>query len=160
MNYFYSSSLGNAQALRQHRDAALEGQGEAHDAVLASLQCMQALTSGGGGMDAAIAAPDFVQCLCSVLDPDDQDCSKLVVEMLTKLCLYSVDGYCAAVQVCIATLPGFAVLWYNMVTCCSGLLFGWLGFWLACLLACFSALLSVCLPALVKSCAATATLVF
>ena len=87
------------QALRQHRDAALEGQGEAHDAVLATLQCMQALTSGGGGMDAAIAAPHFVVCLCSVLDPDDQDCSKLVVEMLTKLCLYSVDGYCAAVQV-------------------------------------------------------------
>ena len=88
------------QALRQHRDAALEGQGEAHDAVLATLQCMQALTSGGGGMDAAIAASDFVVCLCSVLDPDDQDCSKLVVEMLTKLCLYSVDGYCAALQVC------------------------------------------------------------
>ena len=88
------------QALRQHRDAALEGQAEAHDAVLACLQCMQALTSGGGGMDAAIAAPDFVACLCSVLDPDDQDCSKLVVEILTKLCLYSVDGYCAALQVC------------------------------------------------------------
>ena len=82
-----------------HREAAQEGQAEAHDAVLASLQCMQALTSGGGGMDAAIAAPDFVQCLCSVLDPDDQDCSKLVVEMLTKLCLYSADGYCAAIQV-------------------------------------------------------------
>ena len=82
-----------------HRDGAQEGHGEAHDAVLASLQCMQALTSGGGGMDAAIAAPDFVQCLCSVLDPDDQDCSKLVVEMLTKLCLYSADGYCAAIQV-------------------------------------------------------------
>ena len=86
-----------------HRDAAQEGHAEAHDAVLASLQCMQALTSGGGGMDAAIAAPDFVQCLCSVLDPDDQDCSKLVVEMLTKLCLYSADGYCAALQV--STLP-------------------------------------------------------
>lgn len=82
-----------------HRDGAQEGHGEAHDAVLASLQCMQALTSGGGGMDAAIAAPDFVQCLCSVLDPDDQDCSKLVVEMLTKLCLYSAGGYCAAIQV-------------------------------------------------------------
>jgi hypothetical protein len=82
-----------------HRDAAQEGHAEAHDAVLASLQCMQALTSGGGGMDAAIAAPHFVQCLCSVLDPDDQDCSKLVVEMLTKLCLYSADGYCAAIQV-------------------------------------------------------------
>ena len=68
--------------------------------MLATLQCMQALTSGGGGMDAAIAAPDFVACLCSVLDPADQDCSKLVVEMLTKLCLYSVDGYCAALQVC------------------------------------------------------------
>jgi hypothetical protein len=82
-----------------HREAAQEGHAEAHDAVLASLQCMQALTSGGGGMDAAIAAPDFVQCLCLVLDPDDQDCSKLVVEMLTKLCLYSADGYCAAIQV-------------------------------------------------------------
>jgi len=87
------------QALSMHRDAAQEGHAEAHDAVLASLQCMQALTSGGGGMDAAIAAPHFVQCLCSVLDPDDQDCSKLVVEMLTKLCLYSADGYCAAIQV-------------------------------------------------------------
>ena len=65
---------------------------------------MQALTSGGGGMDAAIAAPDFVVCLCSVVDPDDQDCSKLVVEMLTKLCLYSVDGYCAALQVCLLVL--------------------------------------------------------
>ncbi|KAA6421764.1 MAG: formin domain containing, partial [Trebouxia sp. A1-2] len=86
------------EALNMHREAAQEGQAEAHDAVLASLQCMQALTSGGGGMDAAIAAPDFVQCLCSVLDPDDQDCSKLVVEMLTKLCLYSADGYCAAIQ--------------------------------------------------------------
>ena len=94
-----SSVAWVVQALRQHRDAALEGQGEAHDAVLASLQCMQALTSGGGGMDAAIAAPDFLACLCSVLDPDDQDCSKLVVEMLTKLCLYSVEGYCAAMQV-------------------------------------------------------------
>lgn len=93
------------EALRQHRDAAHEGQGEAHDAVLASLQCMQALTSGGGGMEAAIAAPDFVQCLCSVLEPDDQDCSKLVVEMLTKLCLYSVEGYCAAIQ----TLLGDAI---------------------------------------------------
>ena len=92
-----------------HRDAAQEGHAEAHDAVLASLQCMQALTSGGGGMDAAIAAPDFVQCLCSVLDPDDQDCSKLVVEMLTKLCLYSADGYCAALQVC--TLP-----WHKYLT--------------------------------------------
>lgn len=89
------------QALKQHRDAALEGQAQAHDAVLASLQCMQALTSGGGGMDAAIAAPHFVGCLCSVLDPDDQDCSKLVVEILTKLCLYSAEGYCAAIQVCI-----------------------------------------------------------
>ena len=92
------------QALNMHRDAAQEGHAEAHDAVLASLQCMQALTSGGGGMDAAIAAPDFVQCLCSVLDPDDQDCSKLVVEMLTKLCLYSADGYCAAIQVSISSM--------------------------------------------------------
>ena len=95
------------QALQQHRDAALEGQAQAHDAVLASLQCMQALTSGGAGMDAAIAAPDFVECLCSVLDPDDQDCSKLVVEMLTKLCLYSADGYCAAIQVRAQTSTGF-----------------------------------------------------
>lgn len=105
------------QALRQHRDAAHEGQGEAHDAVLASLQCMQALTSGGGGMEAAIAAPDFVQCLCSVLEPDDQDCSKLVVEMLTKLCLYSVEGYCAAIQVsccmhCCKILQGHCLAWH------------------------------------------------
>lgn len=60
---------------------------------------MQALTSGGGGMDAAIAAPGFVQCLCSVMDPHDQDSSRLVVEMLTKLCLYSAPGYCTALQV-------------------------------------------------------------
>ncbi len=93
-------TLLHVQALSMHRDAAQEGHAEAHDAVLASLQCMQALTSGGGGMDAAIAAPDFVQCLCSVMDPEDQDCSKLVVEMLTKLCLYSAEGYCAALQVC------------------------------------------------------------
>ncbi|DBB05487.1 TPA: hypothetical protein ACH3X1_012444 [Trebouxia sp. C0004] len=92
------------EALNMHRDAAQEGHAEAHDAVLASLQCMQALTSGGGGMDAAIAAPDFVQCMCSVLDPDDQDCSKLVVEMLTKLCLYSADGYCAAIQTILGEL--------------------------------------------------------
>ncbi|KAL0049978.1 hypothetical protein WJX82_001917 [Trebouxia sp. C0006] len=92
------------EALNMHRDAAQEGHAEAHEAVLASLQCMQALTSGGGGMDAAIAAPDFVQCLCSVLDPDDQDCSKLVVEMLTKLCLYSADGYCAAIQTVLGEL--------------------------------------------------------
>ena len=87
------------QALTMHQEAVSQGQAEAHDAVLASLQCMQALTSGGGGMDAAIATPGFVACLCSVLDPNDQDCSKLVVEMLTKLCLYSVQGYCAALQV-------------------------------------------------------------
>lgn len=104
------------QALQQHRDAAAEGQAQAHDAVLASLQCMQALTSGGGGMDAAIAAPDFVECLCSVLDPHDQDCSKLVVEMLTKLCLYSADGYCTAIQVCMylmgrsSTAPSWGAL--------------------------------------------------
>ena len=87
------------QALSVHQESAQEGTAEAHDAVLATLQCMQALTSGGGGMDAAIAAPGFIPQLCSILDPHDQDCCKLVVEMLTKLCLYSVDSYCAALQV-------------------------------------------------------------
>ena len=87
------------QALGVHQEYAQEGQAEAHDAVLATLQCMQALTSGRGGMDAAIAAPGFIPQLCVILDPHDQHCSKLVVEILTKLCLYSADSYCAALQV-------------------------------------------------------------
>ena len=58
---------------------------------------MQALTGGRGSMDAAIAAPGFVPQLCAILDPHDQDYCKL--EMLTKLCLYSVESFCTAVEV-------------------------------------------------------------
>ena len=97
------------QALSVHQESTQEGTAEAHDAVLATLQCMQALIGGVGGMDATIAAPGFVPQLCSILDPHDQDCCKLVVEMLTKLCLYSVESSCTAVEVgCMSTCFGVA----------------------------------------------------
>ena len=97
--YWLDTRVSLLQALSVHQDSAQEGTAEAHDAVLVTLQCLQALTSGRGGMDAAIAAPGFVPQLCTILDPHDQDCCKLVVAMLTKLCLYSVESYCAALEV-------------------------------------------------------------
>ena len=87
------------QALELHREGAQDGLSEAHDAVLGVLQCLHALTSSGPGMETLMQTGEALRHLMSLLDPDDSDASRLVVEMLTTLCLFSDQGYCSVLQV-------------------------------------------------------------
>ena len=87
------------QALDLHREGAQDGTSEAHDAVLGVLQCLHALTSSGPGMETLMQTRDALRHLMSLLDPDDSDASRLVVEMLTTLCLFSDQGYYSVLQV-------------------------------------------------------------
>ena len=87
------------QALELHREGAQDGTSEAHDAVLGVLQCLHALTSSGPGMETLMQTGDALRHLMSLLDADDSDASRLVIEMLTTLCLFSDQGYCSVLQV-------------------------------------------------------------
>eukprot|EP00891_Asterochloris_glomerata_P002244 jgi/Astpho2/2244/fgenesh1_pg.00040_%23_71_t len=87
------------EALELHREGAQDGTSEAHDAVLGVLQCLHALTSSGPGMETLMQTGDALQHLMALLDPDDSDASRLVVEMLTTLCLFSDRGYCSVLQI-------------------------------------------------------------
>lgn len=125
------------QALEAHSAAAAHADDaatarEAREAALVALQCLRALTSGAGGMEAALAAPGLLQRVAAALgsnirvparvhDPGmvgaaaapsgagaadrraeggfDADAARVVSEMLTNMCLFSADGYHAALQV-------------------------------------------------------------
>ena len=81
--------------------ASAAGEAEAHKAMLATLQCMHALMSGAGGMHGAMSKRGFLPAVCAVLArPSESEAAKLVVEMLIKLCLFSTEGYCLAIKVC------------------------------------------------------------
>lgn len=67
--------------------------------MLGVLQCLHALTSSGPGMETLMQTGDALRHLMALLDPDDSDASRLVVEMLTTLCLFSDRGYCSVLQV-------------------------------------------------------------
>ncbi|KAK9830554.1 hypothetical protein WJX72_012430 [[Myrmecia] bisecta] len=94
--------LGGAELLMEalgvHKEAAEEGSGEASEALLATLQCMHTLMSGAGGIAASLAAAGLVAKLCMILDVEDPEGSKLVIDMLVKLCLFSSQGYSIALK--------------------------------------------------------------
>ena len=93
------------QALEVHANAA--GEPEAHEAMLVTLQCMHALMSGAGGMHGVLSTPGSLPALCAMLARRGEDeAAKLVVEMLIKLCLFSTEGYCLAIKVCILSNSG------------------------------------------------------
>ena len=112
-----------------------------------ALQCLRALTSGAGGMEAALAAPGLLQRVTTALgrgvrvpdrvhDPGmvgaapapggtgaadrgadagfDADAARVASEMLTNMCLFSADGYRAALQV------GAACLCMLSISCAFG----------------------------------------
>ena len=88
------------QALEVHASAA--GEPEAQEAMLVTLQCMHALMSGAGGMHGVLSTHGFLPAVCAMLArPSKDEAAKLVVEMLIKLCLFSTEGYCLAIKVCI-----------------------------------------------------------
>lgn len=72
---------------------------EAREALHVTLQCAHALMSGAAGMLGVLAVPGFVPRICSMLAQPDAEATKLAVEMLIKLCLYSMRGYRLAIQV-------------------------------------------------------------
>ena len=72
--------------------------------MLVTLQCMHALMSGAGGMHGVLSTRGSLFALCAMLArPGENEAAKLVVEMLIKLCLFSTEGYCLAIKVCILT---------------------------------------------------------
>lgn len=63
---------------------------------------MHALMSSAGGMHSVLSTCGSLPALCAMLArPGENEAAKLVVEMLIKLCLFSTEGYCLAIKVCI-----------------------------------------------------------
>ena len=61
--------------------------------------------SSATGMDAMLASSaDSVMCICDVLDERRAEASRLGVQLLAKLSLFSARGYAAAVQVGLRTI--------------------------------------------------------
>ncbi|KAK9832732.1 hypothetical protein WJX81_005524 [Elliptochloris bilobata] len=117
---------------------------EAREAALMALHCLRALTSGAGGMEAALATPGLMQRVAATLDRGgvgggagthdgvsdpglaaaaaaadggggawagkidrafDPDAARVASDMLTNVCLFSSDGYGAALQALLGEAP-------------------------------------------------------
>lgn len=87
------------QALDAHRAACEGGAPEAGEAVVAALRCLHALMSKAEGITALMQAPAAAGALLAALGPAAPEAARLVLDMLTKLQLFSCRGYRMAVQV-------------------------------------------------------------
>ncbi|GIL94774.1 hypothetical protein Vretimale_733, partial [Volvox reticuliferus] len=79
--------------LRTHEAPARQGYSEAVEALVVTLQCIQSLTSKPGGMTAVLAVRGFTRALAGLMRSVDSDVARLVLELFTKMMLFSDQSY-------------------------------------------------------------------
>lgn len=100
------------QVLKRHTGAddenpAEENPAEAPETLLAALACAHSFVSSTAGIEAALRADGaLLRCLCSALRWQDTDASRMALEMLCNMCVYSETGYRTALQVCTPLAAG------------------------------------------------------
>ena len=88
------------QVLKRRTVTDDESPAEAPEALLAVLACAHSFVSSATGVEAALRAGGaLVQPLCAALRWRDADASRMALEILCNLCVYSAIGYCTALQV-------------------------------------------------------------
>lgn len=64
------------------------------EALVTALQCAQSLSSKPCGMTAVLQVRGFVRAVAELLRPvGDSDCTRLVLELLTKMLLFTDQSY-------------------------------------------------------------------
>ncbi|KXZ42878.1 hypothetical protein GPECTOR_113g290 [Gonium pectorale] len=81
------------EVLRSHEGPAREGVPEAIEALSATLQCVQSLTSKPGGMAAVLAVRGFTRAVAGLLRPVDADTTRLALEVLRRMLLFHDGSY-------------------------------------------------------------------
>lgn len=84
-----------------HLEEASAGSLEASEAVLAALQSLHTLKSTPAGVQAILEEGRALPTMCQVLGDGNVEASKLVLDMLLHILMFSAGGYCVVMQVAV-----------------------------------------------------------